>query len=351
MADKIKVFISSTMTDLQAERDAVQNAIDELHLEAVRAETRPSTRYPPRHEVLAMVRDCDIYLGIFGARYGWMPPGENISVTEMEFREACNQGKHILVYVKDVAEREPAQTEFVERVEDFDTGRFRRPRFTSSEQLVEWVKEDIPSCLSGIIIRPTRRPSLMEILLLITALALVSCLIGGFFFWKGIEEHRRCLRRVFPSAPSGLQIVSYGTNGRARGDAICDKPLDGRNAYLQVNLQAYDPSVKSNSGVILVLQGFDARKFQALSFWARGEHSGERFGVKMKNDIGQEVLVWVTDYLSDREIDTRWKEVVIPLAAFRGVPHLPLESITIFSAGDVAGVEPQQFYVAQIRFY
>lgn len=146
--DRLKIFISSTMTDLQAERQAVEQAIADLRLETVRAETLGSQPMSSRQACLEMARQCDIYLGIYGARYGWVPPGDHVSVTEMEFQEAREQGKDILVYVKDVQEREEAQVEFLRRVEDFDKGLFRRPYFTTPEQLAEWVKEDTAALVS-----------------------------------------------------------------------------------------------------------------------------------------------------------------------------------------------------------
>lgn len=146
--DRLKIFISSSMTDLQAERQAVEQAIADLRLEAVRAETLGSQPVPSRQACLEMARGCDIYLGIYGARYGWVPPGEQVSVTEMEFQEARKQAKDILVYVKDVPEREEAQVKFLRQVEDFDEGYFRRPYFTTLEQLAEWVKEDIAALVS-----------------------------------------------------------------------------------------------------------------------------------------------------------------------------------------------------------
>lgn len=146
--NRLKIFISSTMTDLQAERQAVEQAIAELRLEAVRAETIGSQPVSSRQACLEMARQCDIYLGIYGARYGWVPPGDQVSVTKMELQEAREQGKDILVYVKDVPEREEAQEEFLQRVEDFDEGFFRRPYFTTPEQLAEWVREDIAALVS-----------------------------------------------------------------------------------------------------------------------------------------------------------------------------------------------------------
>ena len=146
--NRLKIFISSTMTDLQAERQAVEQAIAELRLEAVRAETLGSQPVASRQACLEMARQCDIYLGVYGARYGWVPPEDRVSVTEMEFQEARKQGKDILVYVKEVPEREEAQVEFLRRVEDFDEGYFRRPYFTTPKQLAEWVKEDIAALVS-----------------------------------------------------------------------------------------------------------------------------------------------------------------------------------------------------------
>ncbi len=146
--NRLKIFISSTMTDLQAERQAVEQAIAELRLEAVRAETLGSQPVSSREACLEMARQCDIYLGIYGARYGWVPPGDQVSVTEMELQEAREQGKDILVYVKEVPEQEEAQEGFLRRVGDFDEGFFRRPYFTTPEQLAEWVKEDIAALVS-----------------------------------------------------------------------------------------------------------------------------------------------------------------------------------------------------------
>jgi len=110
--DRLKIFISSTMTDLQAERQAVEQAIADLRLEAVRAETLGSQPMSSRQACLEMARQCDIYLGIYGARYGWVPPGDQVSVTEMEFQEARKRGKDILVYIKEVPQREKSQEDF-----------------------------------------------------------------------------------------------------------------------------------------------------------------------------------------------------------------------------------------------
>jgi len=39
-------------------------------------------------ESLGMVDEADIYLGIFGHRYGYLPASHDISITEMEVNRA-----------------------------------------------------------------------------------------------------------------------------------------------------------------------------------------------------------------------------------------------------------------------
>jgi len=133
------------MRDLQAERDTLDEAISELHFEALRAETIGAQSVSPEEVCLMMARECDIYLGILGARYGTVPPGETISVTEMEFDEARARGKQMLVYRKLVDEYEPAQEEFVKRIGHFKKGLTWRDFSETDlpEPLSAWIKEDV----------------------------------------------------------------------------------------------------------------------------------------------------------------------------------------------------------------
>lgn len=148
--DTLKIFISSTVEDLKPERQVIDEAIKELRFEPIRSETRPTQAASPREVVETMARECDIYIGILGARYGWIIPGEGISVTEFEFRTAREREKPILIYVKDVPEREPEQDDFVKKVEDFETGFFRRDYFSDVEQLKAWLKEDLQYLLAQV---------------------------------------------------------------------------------------------------------------------------------------------------------------------------------------------------------
>lgn len=149
---RLGIFISSTTKDLQPERDAVEQAIAGLNLEAVRSEKVGSQNISPREACRTMAQECDVYLGILGRRYGFKLP-EGRSATEFEFDTARQTGKPILLYRKRVPEEElePEQKAFIERVGDFDTGYFIR-HFTTldvPDQLIEWIRHDIVALLAG----------------------------------------------------------------------------------------------------------------------------------------------------------------------------------------------------------
>jgi hypothetical protein len=56
---------------------------------------------PPIHKCLTDVADSDIYIGIIGRRYGWIPPESTYSITEQEYRQAIRSEKAILVFLLD----------------------------------------------------------------------------------------------------------------------------------------------------------------------------------------------------------------------------------------------------------
>ncbi len=97
---------------------------------------------------LEMVDQADIYIGVYAFRYGWVPSGQDISITEMEFnravaRKAAGELREILVFtahekhaitVGDVEPDELAQEKlrkFKARAAD---GRGRK-EFKSAEEL------------------------------------------------------------------------------------------------------------------------------------------------------------------------------------------------------------------------
>jgi Domain of unknown function (DUF4062) len=88
-----KVYVSSTIADLEAERQAV---IDWL----VAANHQVMHSYRPNSETvregcLNDVDGCDLYVLIAGHRYGFQPEQDNpegLSITQLEFRRAGERG-------------------------------------------------------------------------------------------------------------------------------------------------------------------------------------------------------------------------------------------------------------------
>jgi len=101
---RVRVFISSTMGELAAERRAAADAITQLRLTPVLFElgARP---YPPRDLYRAYLQQSDVFVGIYAGSYGWVAPDMEVSGLEDEYR--LSDGKPRLIYLKRVPEREP----------------------------------------------------------------------------------------------------------------------------------------------------------------------------------------------------------------------------------------------------
>src|SRR5215831_5179480 len=89
-----RVYVSSTVVDLAAERQAVIDWLVAAQHQVVHS-YRPSSD-TVRDGCLADVDSCDVYVLILGHRYGFQPPEENpegLSITQLEFRRAGQSGK------------------------------------------------------------------------------------------------------------------------------------------------------------------------------------------------------------------------------------------------------------------
>src|SRR6201999_3594858 len=84
---RIRVFVSSSMTELAAERQAVGRAVHRLRLVPVMFE-QGARAHPPRDVYRAYLEQSQIFIGVYGESYGWVAPGERLSGLEDEFRLA-----------------------------------------------------------------------------------------------------------------------------------------------------------------------------------------------------------------------------------------------------------------------
>src|SRR6266508_4126041 len=95
----MKVYVSATQRDLLECRAAVHGATRRLGIEDIAMEAYVAEGRPPLDKCLEDVRRCALYIGLFAWRYGFIPPGADCSITEMEYREAVRLEKPCLIFL------------------------------------------------------------------------------------------------------------------------------------------------------------------------------------------------------------------------------------------------------------
>jgi predicted ATPase len=141
---RIRVFLSSTLRELEPERDAARAAIESLHLAPVMFElgARP---HPPRSLYRAYLAQSDIFVGVYWQSYGWVAPDEQISGLEDEYR--LSSGMPHLIYIKQPApEREARLEELLGRIRADDTSSYRG--FATPAELAELITADLATLLA-----------------------------------------------------------------------------------------------------------------------------------------------------------------------------------------------------------
>jgi tetratricopeptide (TPR) repeat protein len=157
---RLRVFVSSTLTELADERAAVERAITTLRLIPVMFElgARP---HPPQDLYRAYLEQSDIFIGLYWQRYGWVGPGMQISGLEDELQRSTSLPR--LLYVKTPApDREPALAAMLDGLQTEATASYRS--FRTPRELGRLVRDDLAVLLSERFDRdhvtgvPTERP-------------------------------------------------------------------------------------------------------------------------------------------------------------------------------------------------
>jgi predicted ATPase len=152
---RVRVFVSSTLTELATERDAARDAITGLHLTPVMFElgARP---HPPRELYRAYLAQSDVFVGIYWQRYGWVAPGEQTSGLEDEYLLSGDRPK--LIYVKQAdGPREPRLDELLSRIQA-DDGASYKP-FSEASDLAGLLADDLAVLLTERFARSADRPA------------------------------------------------------------------------------------------------------------------------------------------------------------------------------------------------
>jgi len=87
-----KIFLSSTYIDLRNVRAEVIRWLGGIFgAPLIVMETSGSDAAPPNVLSVRRVRQCDMFIGIYGYRYGTVDPGTGESITELELDEATKR--------------------------------------------------------------------------------------------------------------------------------------------------------------------------------------------------------------------------------------------------------------------
>jgi hypothetical protein len=141
---RLRVFVSSTLEELAAERGAAREAIEQLRLAPVMFESG-ARAHPPQTVYRAYLEQSDIFVGIYWQRYGWVGPGMTISGLEDELRLAAGMPR--LLYVKVPAPgMEPGLSRMLEAIRAEGTTAYKR--FADAGELTELIASDLAMMLA-----------------------------------------------------------------------------------------------------------------------------------------------------------------------------------------------------------
>ena len=133
---KYKIFISSVQSEFASERKALADYIrdDELlgdFFDVFLFEEQPAKNRSAQAVYLDEVASCDVYLGLFGSKYG-SRDSDGVSPTEREYDHATELHKTRLAFVKNVLRRDKKEEALVRGKVDVE---LCRNAFTNFDEL------------------------------------------------------------------------------------------------------------------------------------------------------------------------------------------------------------------------
>jgi len=141
---RLRVFVSSTLHEMAAERQAVRDAVTRLRLVPVMFElgARP---HSPRQVYRSYLAQSQVFVGVYGQSYGWVAPGQERSGLEDEYQ--LSAGMPRLIYVRSPApDRAPRLEQMLARIRN--DGSVSYQSFPDAAELQRLVENDLAVLLS-----------------------------------------------------------------------------------------------------------------------------------------------------------------------------------------------------------
>jgi hypothetical protein len=202
----MKLYLSSTYTDLKGHRTTLSRALRKAGYDVVMMEEYAARDLPVPLACKRDVGACDVYIGVFAWRYGYVPADDNperLSVTEMEYAAAGDKPMTRLTFLLEEKARWPAARK------DPDLGRIKDLRarlqkqasgyFSSADELASEVQaalrvhestrlasqlEAMDVMLKAQELGPSYMLSLKDKLPLLGEVQFVEVQIGGAPWWN-----------------------------------------------------------------------------------------------------------------------------------------------------------------------
>lgn len=378
---RLRIFVSSTLRELEEERRAVERSIRSLRMSPVMFEigARP---HPPRDLYRSYLEQSHIFVGIYWESYGWIADDMTISGLEDEYR--LSAGMPRLVYVKEPGpKRDPRLSALLE---EMATAGMRYRVFTSADELEHLIGDDLAVLLterSGIFVPDStvdesmpdarlpvpastfvgRASEVASVIDLLTGddVRLVTLLGTG-----GIGKSRLALeiaRRVAPSFPDGvvpvwldsisdpalvLKSIASELGVRDSGDRslldhVCDRLRDKTVLLLLDNFEHILPAAGE---ITTILSETDRVKMLVTSralLQVRGEHVVDVGPLSSEGEISDAAILFLD---RARAVAPGLRETPETLAAVReiidavdGVPlalELAAARVRALSPADIA---------------
>lgn len=154
--NELRIFLSSTQGDLGDARQSILRFLEVLHSDLISMEVFGSDESKPKDFSLKQVRSCNLYIGVYAERYGTIDKETDLSITELEYREALKMLKAgrlvgLLIYIIDsqarwplnLIDRDPKSTQKLRGLKKQLTRRHTVTFFKSSEELPFLILRDV----------------------------------------------------------------------------------------------------------------------------------------------------------------------------------------------------------------
>jgi len=95
----LKIFISSTYVDLKDYRQKAIQIVNRYKCVSLAMEFFMAQPDEPTRVCKKEIKECDILLGIYAHRYGFIPKGQDKSITHQEYELAKKLNKPCLCFI------------------------------------------------------------------------------------------------------------------------------------------------------------------------------------------------------------------------------------------------------------